>query len=268
MSPERPVLELAGVTAGYTGHPAVVEGIDLQVHSGSLVGIIGESGGGKSTLLNAMIGQRRGLEVRDGAIRYQGVDVSRLSPADWRRLRGPEIAMIFQRPSASFDPLIRVGRQFTESVRLHSPAASNRACRAHARTLLRRMRFDEPDAVLCAYPFELSGGMAQRAAIAMALLSEPRVLLADEPTSALDVRAQREVVELLRETAETFGTAVVYVSHQIALMRRLVTDVHILAHGHVVESGPVDTVMSDPRHPVTQSLIAAVPTLKGAVRAA
>lgn len=257
-----PVLQCVGLTAGYVGHPAVVDGIDLQLTAGSLVGIVGESGGGKSTLLAALLGHTDGgLVVHAGCVCYRGVDITPLSPRNRCRLRGPELAMVFQRPTASFDPLIRVGRQFTESVRLHTPRASDRACRSAARRLLSRLRFESPDAVLQAYPFELSGGMAQRAAIAMALLNEPRVLFADEPTSALDMRAQVEVLELLRETAEDFGTAVLFVSHQINLVRRLVSQVNILAEGRFVESGPVDQVLEHPTHPYTRRLIAAVPRL-------
>lgn len=262
MSADLPVLECLGLTVGYDQHPDTVTDLDLRLDTGSLVGIVGESGGGKSTLLGALLGATHGgLRVRSGVIRYQGVDITRLSPKEWRRLRGPELAMVFQRPATSFDPLIRVGRQFTESIRLHTPGASDRACRASARRLLSRLRFDTPDAVLNAYPFELSGGMAQRAAIAMALLSEPRVLLADEPTSALDVQAQAEVLDLLSETATSFGTAVLFVSHQINLVRRLVSRVHILAQGRFVESGPVDDVLDRPAHPYTRRLLAAVPRL-------
>ncbi len=262
-SADLPVLELTGLTAGYADRPAVVQGIDLQVAAGSLIGIIGESGGGKSTLLNAILGRPDGgLAVRGGTICYRGVDITDLSQRDWMRLRGPELAMVFQRPSASFDPLIKLAQQFTESVRLHTPRVSRPACQDAARRLLSRLRFDDPDAVLNAYPFELSGGMAQRAAIAMALLSEPRVLLADEPTSALDVQSQAQVIELLAETAAQFGTGLLFVSHQISLVRRLVSRVHILHGGRFVESGPPQVVLSQPQHPYTRRLIAAVPRLE------
>ncbi|MDO5093120.1 MAG: ABC transporter ATP-binding protein [Propionibacteriaceae bacterium] len=263
MSNEQKVLEVAGLRAGYLDQPDVISGIDLSLASGELVGIVGESGGGKSTLLSCLLGLRQGgLTVRDGAIRYQSTEVTHLTPKDWRRLRGPELTMVFQRPLASFDPLIRVGKQFTESVRLHSPRVSHRGCQAAARDLLRRLRFTNPDAVLSAFPFELSGGMAQRAAIAMALLSEPRVLLADEPTSALDVRAQAEVLDLLADTASQFGTAVLFVSHQISLVKRLVSTVHILADGSFVETGPPEKVLVEPKHPYTRALVAAIPKLE------
>lgn len=260
---EHTVLEVAGLRAGYLDQPDVITGIDLNLVGGELIGIVGESGGGKSTLLSCLLGLRHGgLTVREGSIGYQGTEVTHIAPKDWRRLRGPELAMVFQRPLASFDPLIRVGKQFTESVRLHSPRVSHRGCQAAARDLLRRLRFNNPDAVLNAFPFELSGGMAQRAAIAMALLSEPRVLLADEPTSALDVRAQAEVLDLLVETASQFGTAVLFVSHQISLVKRLVSKVHILADGSFVEAGPPEEVLVNPKHPYTRSLVAAVPKLE------
>lgn len=259
---DQAVLEVAGLSAGYLGQPDTISGIELSLAPGELVGIIGESGGGKSTLLTAILGIRdNGLGIRAGAVRYQGVDVTHASDEDLRRLRGPEIAMIFQRPSASFDPLMRVGEQFVESVRLHTPGVPPRMCHSAARALLRRLRFEHPDQVLNSYPFELSGGMAQRVAIAMALLSEPRVLLADEPTSALDVRAQAEVLQLLAETAAHFGTAVLFVSHQISLVRRLVSRVHILAHGSFVETGHPDQVLTTPQHPYTQELVRAIPRL-------
>lgn len=263
MSPDV-VLEVAGLRAGYPGQPDTIQGLDLCLTSGEIVGIIGESGCGKSTLLSCLLGLHPGgLTVRDGTISYLGADVTYARDKAWRRLRGPELAMVFQRPAASFDPLVRVGHQFVESVRLHSPKVSGQACLAAARDLLSQLRFDDPDAVLGSYPFELSGGMAQRAAIAMALLSEPRVLLADEPTSALDVRAQAEVLELLSQTAAQLGTAVLFVSHQISLVRRLVSRVSMLAQGSFVESGPPEQVLVAPEHPYTQALVAAVPTLEG-----
>ncbi|EPH02489.1 hypothetical protein HMPREF1531_01797 [Propionibacterium sp. oral taxon 192 str. F0372] len=262
MSGDEPVLEVTGLRAGYLQQPDTIAGIDLSLAAGELVGIIGESGGGKSTLLSSMLGlQHGGLTVREGTICYLGIDVTGATPAEWRRLRGPELAMVFQRPSASFDPLVRIGKQFTESVRLHTPRASHRTCQSAARELLRRLRFADPDKVLDSYPFELSGGMAQRVAIAMALLSEPRVLLADEPTSALDVRAQAEVLDLLAEIASQFGTAVLFVSHQISLVRRLVSMVHVLAGGAFVESGSPEKVLDEPEHDYTKALVRAVPRL-------
>ncbi len=261
-SADSPALECTGLTAGYADHPDVIMDIDLRLDPGALIGVVGESGCGKSTMMYALLGHSQGGLMRSaGVIRYQGADITHLTPRDWLKLRGPELAMVFQSPAASFDPLMRVGRQFTESVRRHTPQASPRACRAAARQLLSRLRFDSPDAVLDAYPFELSGGMAQRAAIAMALLSEPRVLLADEPASALDVRAQKEVLDLLGETASEFGTAVLFVSHQINLVRRLVSHVHILAEGRFVESGPAGKVLSHSVNPYTRRLLDAVPRL-------
>lgn len=257
------VLTLAGVHAGYAGGPLVLRDVSLGLGAGQIVGIVGVSGGGKSTLLSTLVGRtENGLEVREGTVTYRGHDVTRMSERSWQHLRGTEIATVFQRPEASFDPLVRVGDQFVESVRLHSSHVSRSAIRAHARGLLHRLRFEQPDAVLDSYPFELSGGMAQRAAIAMALLSEPRVLLADEPTSALDVRSQLEVLELLRETAERFGTGVLFVSHQISLVEKLCERVHVLDGGRLVESGPTAAVLAAPQHPSTCALCAAVPRLR------
>lgn len=260
---ETEVLACEALRVGYGDGPDVLRDVTVRLPAAGLVGILGESGCGKSTLLSALLGLGHGhLQLRGGALRYQGHDVTRLSPWHWRRLRGPELAMVFQTPSASFAPLERLAGQFVESVRVHSPRASERACLSAASDLLRRLRFDDPAAVLAAYPYELSGGMLQRAAIALALLSEPRVLLADEPTSALDVYAQAEVVELLGETAQDLGTAVLFVSHQVRLTARLVDELHVLHGGQVVESGPSQRVLAHPAHPVTQRLIAAIPTLE------
>ncbi len=258
-----PILECDDLSAGYGQGPDVICGLSLALTPGALVGVVGQSGGGKSTLLGSLLGlSHGGLQVRSGSLRYRGVDITRLGPRTWRTLRGPEIAMIFQTPSASFDPLTRLGSQFIESVRLHTPHASKNDCLAAAYKLLKRLRFDSPDTVLHSYPFELSGGMLQRAAIAMALLSEPRVLLADEPTSALDVQAQAEVCALLRETAVEFGTAVLFVSHQIRLMEQLVDEVHVLLAGTFVESGPTAAVLHNPTHPATRHFMDAVPSLE------
>lgn len=257
------MLAVIGLRAGYAGQSDVLRGVSLRVHSGEIVGIIGESGGGKSTLLSTLVGRTEaGLEIRDGSITYQGVDVTHLAEASWRQLRGPEIALVFQRPTASFDPLVRVGDQFVEAVRLHSRHVSPHAVRVASRRLLRRLRFESPEAVMDAYPFELSGGMAQRAAIAMSLLSEPRLLLADEPTSALDVRSQLEVLELLHDTATSFGTGVLFVSHQVSLVEKLCSRVHVLFGGTFVEAGDSADVLARPQHPVTQRLLSAVPRLR------
>ncbi|MBO3143681.1 ABC transporter ATP-binding protein [Dermatophilus congolensis] len=263
-----PVLECTELTAGYTPETDIISGINLQLARGKLTGIIGESGSGKSTLLNALLGfTHDGLRIRSGTVSYDGADITHVRWSQRRRLLGPELSIVFQRPSASFDPLMRIGTQFCESIRLHTPKASRRACWAAGRGMLQRLRFEDPERVMRAYPHQLSGGMTQRAAIAMSLLSEPRVLLADEPTSAVDVRSQQEVIELLGDIATEFGTAIVFVSHQIKLVRRLVTELHVLAHGRVVESGPTEQLFQAPTHEVTRRLLEATPVLNRGLRA-
>lgn len=260
------VLAIRDLGVRYGGARAV-EGVGLSVHKGEVVGIVGESGSGKSTVLNAVAGMLpRTAEVCSGSVSCGGVDVLRAGENKKRTLRGKEIGYLFQNAEGSFDPLFTIGRQFDEALRSNGVARKGKRERlAITREALDRVGLDDADRVLKALPSELSGGMCQRAALAIALAQNPRILLADEPTSALDVRAQGKVVGILKRLNHEDGLSILMVSHDIDLVASFAHRIVVMRDGRVVESGPSEEVMADPQHPYTRELIAAIPRSGGEI---
>ena len=253
-----PVLSCEGLDVSYGGVRAV-RGFTLDVAAGEIVGLVGESGSGKSSVLRAVAGLLgQAGRVSAGSIRFQGGELAGL-PA-WRMagLRGARVAYVFQDPTASLDPLFRVGRQFDECLAAHGRATGERAHEVE-RALLREMGFDEPDRVLAAYPHELSGGMCQRVVLAMSAALEPELLLGDEPTSALDVASQKQVLALLARMRDEHGCSMVVASHNIAALSLVADRIGVMRSGELVELGERAQVLEAPVHPYTVELIAAVP---------
>ncbi len=245
----------------YHGTPAV-RGASFSLRAGEILGIVGESGSGKSTLLGAAMGLLPpGGAVTRGDIWYRGKNLPRLPEKELRKLRGKELAMIFQHAGASFCPIRTVGAQLYEAAAAHE-AISAAAFRERASSLLQRLRFPDAARILESYPFELSGGMMQRVGIAAAVLPGPSVLLADEPTSALDVSAQKQAVEELMMIRAQYHTSIVIVTHNLGIVRRMADRVIVLKDGAVVESGDAKEVLAHPREAYTKKLLAAVPRLR------
>lgn len=243
------------------GPRRVVEDVSFALLRGEILGVVGESGSGKSTLIRAAMGLLGPSgQVTRGDIWYAGQDLPDLSPAQLRRLNGPELGMIFQDAGASFCPIRTVGAQLYEAMRAHGPI-SKRAFHRRAADLLERMGFEDGRRVLDSYPFELSGGMQQRAGIAAAMLLEPKVLLADEPTSALDVSVQKQVVEELLQVRAAFGTAIVVVTHNIGVVGAMADNALVMKDGRAVEYGPAKAVLEHPQEEYTSALMAAVPRI-------
>jgi ABC-type glutathione transport system ATPase component len=242
------------------GRQSVASVAELGVDSGEIVGLAGESGSGKSITIQAILGLARtaGAAVT-GSIRLDGTELTTLPDAGMRAIRGRRICAIFQSPSLAFNPVFRVGTIVTRCLRMHGLSAGQARERAEAamRSLLL-----SPD-LLHRYPSQLSGGQLQRVAIAIALAVRAEVLLADEPTSALDVTVQAEVLELLRELRDASGMAILFVSHDLAVISELCDRVAVMQSGQVVEQGPTEKVISAPRHPYTRELLAAVPRIGG-----
>jgi len=257
------LLRIDHLTAGYGGD-AVVEDICLSLSAGEVLGIVGESGSGKSTLLRA-IAQIRGLstEIHAGTVSMNGRDIAVLAESTRRRMRGEELAMVFQYAGASLNPARRIGTQLVETMRAHTDF-SQAEIRARAAEVFSGMGFTDIDRILRAYPFELSGGMAQRAAIALAVILRPQLLLADEPTSALDATIQLQVLDHLRALRERTGTAILLITHNIGVVRHIADRVAVMCRGRIVEQGAVEDVLSNPQHPYTQELLAAVPKMHAA----
>ena len=254
------LLRIDHLTAGYGGD-AVIEDISIRLHTGEVLGIVGESGSGKSTLLKA-IAQIRGLstEIHAGTVSFDTKNLAVLSEGERRRLRGEEIAMVFQYAGASLNPTRQIGTQLAEAMRAHTNL-SREELYARAAEVFGGMGFPDVRRILATYPFELSGGMAQRAAIALAVILRPQLLLADEPTSALDATIQLQVLDELRALKERTGTAILLITHNIGVVRHIADRVAVMCKGKIVEQGNALEVLGNPQHPYTQSLIAAVPKM-------
>ncbi|WP_328788848.1 MULTISPECIES: ABC transporter ATP-binding protein [unclassified Streptomyces] len=242
-------------------HVRAVAGVSFTLEAGRALGVVGESGSGKSTVAAALLGLHRGTGARlGGTVRVGGTDVATASAAELRRLRGGTAAMVFQDPLSSLDPYYAIGDQIAEVHRIHADV-SRRAARARAVEVLDRVGI--PDAVRRsrARPHEFSGGMRQRALIAMALACEPRLLIADEPTTALDVTVQAQILDLLHGLREERGLGLLLVTHDVGVAAESVDEVLVMRGGHAVERGPVASVLAAPAEPYTRALLAAVPRL-------
>lgn len=258
----RDVLKYEHVEVSYHGR-AVVRDVSVTLHAGEILGIVGQSGCGKSTLLQAAMGLLgQGGEVSRGEIWFEGQNLLGLSPRDMGKLRGAKLGMVVQNATGSFCPVRTVGSQMYESMKAHRKIPRAQA-REKALALLEKLEFPDGPRIWNSYPFQLSGGMNQRVAIALAMLLEPLALLADEPTSALDVVAQKQVLGELLQLRELFGTAMVVVSHDMGVVSALADTVLVLHQGTPVEYGPAQQVLRHPQHPCTQQLLAAVPRLEG-----
>ena len=243
------------------GPLTAVDGVSYSVEEGGALGIVGESGSGKTVASLALMGLLRGAAASvSGAALFDGRDLLALGEDELRRLRGDELAMVFQDPLSSLHPLKRVGAQLAEAVRAHADV-SRAAARARAVELLRMVELPEPERRVDAYPHELSGGMRQRAMIAMALANEPRLLIADEPTTALDVTVQAQVLDLLRRLRERLGMALVIVTHDLGVVTSVADEVAVMYAGRIVERAPAATLFAAPEHPYTWGLLRSIPRI-------
>lgn len=241
---------------------AVVQDVSVSLHPGEILGIVGESGSGKSTLLKAAMGMLDGTGVvTKGDILFHGQNIPQLSEGELRRIRGAQIGMIFQDCGASLCPIRTIGDQVYESMSAHMKI-TREVAREQTLELFDKLQFKNARRIWDSYPFELSGGMNQRAGIAIAMLMKPDILLADEPTSALDVAVQKQVVMEMRQLRELFGTAIIIVTHDIGVVSTLADRVLVLKEGHTMEYGDARQVLQNPRSEYTRTLLAAVPRLR------
>ena len=262
-----PLLDVRGLKTCFAtdeGELPAVDGISFSVAAGRTLGIVGESGCGKSVTALAVMGLVRAPpgRIESGEVLFQGRDLLRLSQAELRELRGNQISMIFQEPMTSLNPAFTVGDQIAEAIRRHKKVGKREA-RARAIEMLRRVRIPSPEHRVDDYPHRLSGGMRQRAMIAMALACDPKLLIADEPTTALDVTIQAQILDLMRELREAFGTAIVIISHDLGVIAELADEVIVMYAGKVVERAAVGSLFAEPQHPYTIGLLGALPKLHG-----
>ena len=237
-----------------------VNDVSFSVERGRVLGLVGESGSGKSvTGFSIMRLLDPPGRISSGQIIFDGVDIAKSSPEDMRRLRGKRIAMVFQDPMMTLNPVLTIATQMVEAVQAHD-AVSRETARQRARDALGLVGIPSPEERLSAYPHQFSGGMRQRVAIAIALLHKPDLIIADEPTTALDVTIQSQIISEFQKLAEESNTAVIWITHDLAIVSRLADDVAVMYAGRLVEVGPAAEVLLDPRHPYTAGLIASVPS--------
>ena len=258
-----PLLSVEGlrtVFATDSGVLAAVDGVDLTVSRGKTLGIVGESGCGKSMLSLSIMGLVPPPgRVAAGRIVFDGEDLAGLSPARMRALRGRRVAMVFQEPMTSLNPVYTVGFQIVEAMRAHEPGAPFATLKTRAIEALERVRIPAPAQRFNDYPHQLSGGMRQRVMIAMALACAPDLLIADEPTTALDVTVQAQVLDLLRDIQRETGMAIVLITHDLGVVAGMADEVAVMYAGRVVECAPVASIFDDPQHPYTLGLLGSMP---------
>ncbi len=243
------------------GVAKAVDGVDLTVHKGEVLGLVGESGCGKSvTSLSIMRLIPSPGRIESGSIDFAGRNLLDLSAKEMTKLRGDRISMIFQQPTSALNPVYRVGAQISEVFELHQDM-DKKDGRERAIDLLRAVGIPEPDRRSRSYPHEMSGGMAQRVMIAMALALQPELLIADEPTTALDVTIQAQILDLMRGLREDLGTAIVLITHNLGIVAEMADRVAVMYAGQIVEEAPTEILFRDPKHPYTQGLIGSVPVL-------
>ncbi|HEY5353875.1 MAG TPA: ABC transporter ATP-binding protein [Streptosporangiaceae bacterium] len=247
------------IRSGRDGPPVVSE-ISFAVRPGEVLGLVGESGSGKTTVALALLGHtRRGLSVSAGEIRLDGVDLLRLSQAGLRQVRGARVSYVPQDPSAALNPALRIGYQLREALRVHDrDVEENRALE-----VLGEVRLEATPDMLRRYPHQLSGGQQQRVALAMAFSCRPSLIVLDEPTTGLDVSTQRHILDTVRRLCRVYGVAAVYVSHDLAVVSELASEVAVMYAGRIVEAGPAAMLFGHPLHPYTQGLLASVPVPEG-----
>jgi len=260
-----PLIEITDLRIRFHGDDGrithAVDSVDLSVANGATLGLVGESGCGKSVTSLAIMGllPKQSAEI-SGAIRFDGFDLLQTTDQTLRDLRGNRLAMIFQEPMTSLNPSFTIGDQIIETILRHR-GGSRKSARERAIELLRRVHIPSPERRIDEYPHKLSGGMRQRVMIAMALACDPRLLIADEPTTALDVTLQAQILELMRELKAASGAAIILITHDLGVVAEVCDEVAVMYAGEIVERAPVDELFSMPQHPYTVGLLGSIPRL-------
>jgi peptide/nickel transport system ATP-binding protein len=257
-----PLLQVEDLRVSFAtedGLVRAVDGVSFEIGRGEVVAIVGESGSGKSVTAMTLMGLTRGPNARiEGSARLDGTELLTASEAELQRIRGGEIAMVFQDPMSSLNPVYRIGNQIVEQIRAHQPEIGKDAARARAVELLERVGIPRASERMRAYPHEFSGGMRQRVMIAMALSCSPKLLIADEPTTALDVTIQAQILDELRTLREESRAGIILVTHDLAVVADIADRVIVMYAGRVVEQGTLDELFYDPQHPYTWGLLGSI----------
>jgi peptide/nickel transport system ATP-binding protein len=262
-----PLLEVTDLSVGFDtkhGRSTVVDGISFRIDRGKTLGVVGESGSGKSMTSLAIIGLLPKGARTSGSVTFKGEELLGRREQQMRRIRGDQIAMIFQDPLSSLNPYYTVGLQIEEAYLAHRGGGRKNA-RKVAIDAMRRVKIPDPDRRVDHYPHQFSGGMRQRVMIAMALSCEPDLIIADEPTTALDVTVQAQILELISMLQSATGAAMLFITHDLAVVSQIADDVHVLRNGKTMETGPTEQIFSRPENEYTRELLAAVPRIEDAV---
>jgi ABC-type dipeptide/oligopeptide/nickel transport system ATPase component len=263
-----PTLRIENLKLGFKSHRGLIEvlhGISLHILRGERVALVGESGSGKSVTARIVLGMLQQLKSAriSGTVEFEGTNLETLKPASRHALRGTRMSMIFQDPTSSLNPVYPIFTQFHEVLKRAEPGISVEQARLKAISALSDVSISEPERVLDSYAFQLSGGMNQRVMIAMALVNNPALLLADEPGTALDVTVQAQTLKLMSELVEKHHTSVLFISHNLGVVREFADRVYVIYKGNIVEQGPTEALFAGPHHPYTRALLAAVPRITG-----
>ena len=257
----REILNLKNLSVSY-GDINILKDIDLSLKKGEILGIVGESGSGKSTLIKSIMGILDENASIDGEINFEGKDLASLSLKDYRKIKGKEISMIFQNPTEYFNPTRKISKQFIETIRSHNDISKQEIQKKSINTF-KFLGLQDGKKIWNSYPFELSGGMNQRVAIALSIMLEPKILLADEPTSALDVTVQAQVVKELLKLRQKLNTSIILVTHNIGVASYMSDNIGVMYGGRILEYGESEELINNPKHPYTKMLINSVPVING-----
>ena len=258
---DQPLLEVSDLRIVF-GEQEAVRGISFAIAAGETLGLVGESGSGKSATSLAMMRLLPGSATVRGSVRLAAEELLTLPEVAMRGHRGKLVAMIFQEPMTALNPVMTVGRQIGEALLAHAPRTPRREVRERVLAAMREVALPEPERRIDDYPHQFSGGQRQRIVIAMALMNKPRLLIADEPTTALDVTVQAQILTLLKELRVQHNLSMLFISHDLAVVAQVADRVAVMRHGEIVEMGAVREVLTRPRHPYTQALLASAPTMR------
>jgi peptide/nickel transport system ATP-binding protein len=256
-----PLLEVSNLTVAF-GPKTVVDGISFTIAPGETLGLVGESGSGKSATSLALLRLLPPTATISGEIRFAGEPILTLIEPEMRRLRGSRIAMIFQEPMTALNPVMRIGNQIAEALLAHHPRTPRAETSARVLAAMHEVGLPDPETRLRDFPHQFSGGQRQRILIAMALINRPALLIADEPTTALDVTVQAQILDLLKTLRQTHNLAILFISHDLAVVSQIASRVAVLQHGRLVETAGTATLFRNPQHPYTRRLLASAPTMQ------
>ena len=265
MDTRKNILEIKNMhTYFFTDNGVVksVDGVDIELKEGSTLGIVGESGSGKSVTALSVMGLLMGTtgKVVEGQILLDGRDITNLSAEERRKIRGNQISMIFQEPMTSLNPVMKIGDQLVEAIKMHQNKTKEEA-QSMAVEMLKKTGLPRVERIVNEYPFQLSGGQRQRVMIAMALVCNPKILIADEPTTALDVTIQAQIIDLMNHLKKEIGTSIMFITHDLGVVAETCDEVVVMYCGRVVERGDVKTIFANPSHPYTKGLLGSIPRL-------